>query len=470
MGCWPRRPTRSPSSPVEFCYNRIDPFFWTGCVNLAAVGILALSLLLGAAQTVVLDRHRHADAGHHAGGRRIPDTHVSHHSAPVTSMYETIVWVAMCVALLTIWVTFLPLLSSLGRVAWNLTALPGTSQARFPRTHHAPRDGIHHAERDGRLSEKLPSSGRGAGGEGELQRVTAKSGHVSPIAPHHGPLQTASEYESSGEPLPAWWPAARVLALALRLGIFLAALYILGVFQPDSWNSEYRLASFFPRADIGSTLPTASSLLVWLSSIFVTVIVTWYASASDPGGDYRRPVDDRHGPANRWSRSGREGLPLARRRLGRGGGYDGGRLGGPQCAFPKEIQALMPVLRSNFWLGIHVLTIVTSYGGALVAWVIGNATLGCYLFGQYRVAPVRCSGTAYRGHAPRRRSDSVLLDETSESEGRRPPLACNILAGLNYRVIQITVLLLAAGTILGGLWADVSWGRFWGWDPKEVGA
>ena len=34
----------------------------------------------------------------------------------------------------------------------------------------------------------------------------------------------------------------------------------------------------------------------------------------------------------------------------------------------------------------------------------------------------------------------------------------------------MTVLLLAAGTILGGLWADVSWGRFWGWDPKEVGA
>jgi ABC-type transport system involved in cytochrome c biogenesis permease subunit len=32
------------------------------------------------------------------------------------------------------------------------------------------------------------------------------------------------------------------------------------------------------------------------------------------------------------------------------------------------------------------------------------------------------------------------------------------------------VLLIAAGTILGGLWADVSWGRFWGWDPKEVGA
>ena len=35
---------------------------------------------------------------------------------------------------------------------------------------------------------------------------------------------------------------------------------------------------------------------------------------------------------------------------------------------------------------------------------------------------------------------------------------------------RVAVLLLAAGTILGGLWADVSWGRFWGWDSKEVWA
>ena len=51
------------------------------------------------------------------------------HWAPVTSMYETMVWVAMCVAILMIWVTFLPLLSSLGRAAWDLTALPRTRRA-----------------------------------------------------------------------------------------------------------------------------------------------------------------------------------------------------------------------------------------------------------------------------------------------------------------------------------------------------
>ncbi|MCB0403803.1 MAG: cytochrome c biogenesis protein CcsA [Bdellovibrionales bacterium] len=39
-----------------------------------------------------------------------------------------------------------------------------------------------------------------------------------------------------------------------------------------------------------------------------------------------------------------------------------------------------------------------------------------------------------------------------------------------YRSIQFEVVLLAAGTILGGVWADYSWGRFWGWDPKEVWA
>jgi ABC-type transport system involved in cytochrome c biogenesis permease subunit len=39
-----------------------------------------------------------------------------------------------------------------------------------------------------------------------------------------------------------------------------------------------------------------------------------------------------------------------------------------------------------------------------------------------------------------------------------------------YRAMQVGVLLVAAGTMLGGVWADVSWGRFWGWDPKEVWA
>ena len=44
------------------------------------------------------------------------------------------------------------------------------------------------------------------------------------------------------------------------------------------------------------------------------------------------------------------------------------------------------------------------------------------------------------------------------------------LSNFIYRTMQVGVLLIAAGTFLGGWWADKSWGRFWGWDPKEVWA
>ena len=39
-----------------------------------------------------------------------------------------------------------------------------------------------------------------------------------------------------------------------------------------------------------------------------------------------------------------------------------------------------------------------------------------------------------------------------------------------YRMVQLGVFLLSVGIILGGVWADYSWGRFWGWDPKETWA
>jgi ABC-type transport system involved in cytochrome c biogenesis permease subunit len=101
--------------------------------------------------------------------------------------------------------------------------------------------------------------------------------------------------------------------------------------------------------------------------------------------------------------------------------------------FGGAIRTLAPVLQSNFWLSIHVLTIVSSYAGFLVALILGNIVLTQF---------------AFRPASP---SISTNLKHL-------------------YRAIQVGVLLVGAGTILGGLWADVSWGRFWGWDPKEVWA
>lgn len=116
-------------------------------------------------------------------------------------------------------------------------------------------------------------------------------------------------------------------------------------------------------------------------------------------------------------------------------------------AMPAEyggaIRNLTPVLRSNYWLTIHVLTIVSSYAAFALALVLGNIVLGQYIW-QY-VSPA----IYHRPSAPANVKSNLLF---------------------TYRAVQVGVLLVAAGTILGGLWADVSWGRFWGWDPKEVWA
>jgi cytochrome c-type biogenesis protein CcsB len=98
------------------------------------------------------------------------------------------------------------------------------------------------------------------------------------------------------------------------------------------------------------------------------------------------------------------------------------------------LKPLAPILRSNYWLIIHVMTITLSYAAFALALGIGNITLGYYLL-------------------------SVKNRETTAS-----------LAKFIYRTLKAGFLLLIIGTILGAFWADDSWGRFWGWDAKEVWA
>ncbi|MBN2327456.1 MAG: cytochrome c biogenesis protein CcsA [Candidatus Omnitrophica bacterium] len=102
--------------------------------------------------------------------------------------------------------------------------------------------------------------------------------------------------------------------------------------------------------------------------------------------------------------------------------------------FDPNIEPLVPVLRSNYWLIIHVLTITLSYSAFALAMGMAHINLGIYFY------------------LPKRRD---LLAKFSL---------------FTYRVLQVGTVLLAAGTILGGVWAAESWGRFWGWDPKETWA
>ncbi len=137
----------------------------------------------------------------------------------------------------------------------------------------------------------------------------------------------------------------------------------------------------------------------------------------------------------------------------------------PESAFSKTVNPLMPVLRNNFWLLIHVLTITASYGAGALAWGLSNIAMAYYLFGTYR-KPVRPSTESVAGG----HSLVAGMKAPAKRFPARAPEECAALAAFSYKAIQVAVLMLTVGTILGGLWAAVSWGRFWGWDPKEVWA
>ena len=99
-----------------------------------------------------------------------------------------------------------------------------------------------------------------------------------------------------------------------------------------------------------------------------------------------------------------------------------------------SIDPLVPVLRDNMWLTVHVLTITLGYAAFTLAMGLGHLNLGLYFFAPGRTALFK--------------SLSLFL----------------------YRALQVGTLFLAVGTMLGGIWASYSWGRFWGWDPKETWA
>lgn len=94
---------------------------------------------------------------------------------------------------------------------------------------------------------------------------------------------------------------------------------------------------------------------------------------------------------------------------------------------------LVAVLDTNFWLATHVVTITIGYGCCFVASLLGHI---------------------------------YLVQRLLNRPKKELTQAINNLLGVTLVSLFFTVL----GTILGGIWADQSWGRFWGWDPKENGA
>jgi ABC-type transport system involved in cytochrome c biogenesis permease subunit len=99
------------------------------------------------------------------------------------------------------------------------------------------------------------------------------------------------------------------------------------------------------------------------------------------------------------------------------------------------MEMMRAVLDTNFWLATHVTAVNTGYAGTIFAGLLGAVFV---LWGAF---------------TPWQNKSGVKM-----------------LGDILYGVLCFATLFSFTGTVLGGIWADQSWGRFWGWDPKENGA
>ncbi len=103
-----------------------------------------------------------------------------------------------------------------------------------------------------------------------------------------------------------------------------------------------------------------------------------------------------------------------------------------------EIANLVPVLDS-YWLMIHVAVIVGSYGPFALGMIVGFIAM-------------------------------ILMILTTKKTKNRIRLTIDELSVVNELALTVGVVMLTIGNFLGGQWANESWGRYWGWDPKETWA
>ncbi len=107
-------------------------------------------------------------------------------------------------------------------------------------------------------------------------------------------------------------------------------------------------------------------------------------------------------------------------------------------SYDPQLTNLQPVLKS-YWLIIHVATLTISYGFLGLGFVLGLMNMFIFIF---------------KNSKNKKRLNSIISE----------------LTFINEMVLTIGLFLATVGTFLGGIWANESWGRYWGWDAKETWA
>jgi cytochrome c-type biogenesis protein CcsB len=126
------------------------------------------------------------------------------------------------------------------------------------------------------------------------------------------------------------------------------------------------------------------------------------------------------------------------------------------------MEMMRAVLDTNFWLATHVVVITLGYAATFFAGLLAvlYILLGVFTpFLSRKLTPGTGGAKAEEKHPG-----------SKPIAGAAQPNLGKALSKMVYGVICFATLFSFVGTVLGGIWADQSWGRFWGWDPKENGA
>jgi cytochrome c-type biogenesis protein CcsB len=137
------------------------------------------------------------------------------------------------------------------------------------------------------------------------------------------------------------------------------------------------------------------------------------------------------------------------------------RLTNTNPEFADTLKVLQAVLDTNFWLATHVVMITLGYASTFLAGFLGIMYVIAITFFHKPAAAPNTSPSARSG----RTEGPPVPTPTSP-----PRNFTKDLPRMIYGIVCFAILFSFIGTILGGIWADQSWGRFWGWDPKENGA
>ena len=138
------------------------------------------------------------------------------------------------------------------------------------------------------------------------------------------------------------------------------------------------------------------------------------------------------------------------------------------------MEMMRAVLDTNFWLATHVVVVTLGYASTFVAGLLGVTYIIVGVFTPYLTRAMSKRSAIIAGAAAslavkKKGYSSIKAAGEVYSAAATGELG-KALTRMIYGIVCFATLFSFVGTVLGGIWADQSWGRFWGWDPKENGA